>query len=148
MSQRAESRGPQAPGADEVVVLEPRPQLLALTPQQFIQQVVQQHHPLAIVEGPDFRFGQRRQGDVQTLRELGRAHDFEVIVVPPVDIVLNDFSVVPSSSSLARWLTEQGRVVDVACCLGEPLAIEGRVVVGERAVAISAAPLPTSILPP
>lgn len=132
MSREQKIAALKSAGADEVVVLEPRLDLLALTPQQFIQQVVHRHHPRAIVEGPDFRFGRRRQGDVQTLRELGHAHDFKVIVVPPVDVVLDDLSVVSSSSSLARWLAEQGRVVDVARCLGQPLAIEGRVVLGER----------------
>lgn len=132
MSQMQKAAALKAAGADEVVVLEPRPELLSLTPQQFVQQLVERYHPLAIVEGPDFRFGHDRTGDVQTLTDLGRQYGFQTLVVGPVDVVLDDLSVARVSSSLARWLTEQGRVVDVARCLGEPLAIDGRVVVGER----------------
>src|SRR4051812_26301182 len=47
----------KAAGADEVVPLKPTPDLLGMTPEQFADQVLARYSPIAIVEGPDFRFG-------------------------------------------------------------------------------------------
>ncbi|MEZ6234509.1 MAG: riboflavin kinase [Phycisphaerales bacterium] len=126
----------RAGGADEVVRLEPTPGLLGLSPEQFVDRLVAAHAPLAIVEGPDFRFGKGRAGDVAALRRLGRerseAEHFAVRVVEPVETVLGDHSIVAASSTLARWLLERGRAADVARVLGEPYRIEGTVVRGDR----------------
>lgn len=126
----------RAGGADEVVRLEPTPDLLGLSPEQFVDRLVAEHAPLAIVEGPDFRFGKGRAGDVAALRRLGRerseAEQFAVRVVEPVETVLGDHSVVAASSTLARWLLERGRVSDLARVLGAPYRIAGTVVRGDR----------------
>ncbi|MCA9286977.1 MAG: bifunctional riboflavin kinase/FMN adenylyltransferase [Phycisphaerales bacterium] len=126
----------RAAGADAVVRLEPTPDLLGLSPERFVDRLAAEHAPLAIVEGPDFRFGKGRAGDVAALRRLGRerseAEQFAVRVVEPVETVLGDHSIVTASSTLARWLLERGRVADVARVLGEPYRIEGMVVRGDR----------------
>jgi riboflavin kinase/FMN adenylyltransferase len=119
-------------GADEVVLLEPTPALLAMSPRQWIEQVVARHHPVAIVEGPDFRFGHRRAGDVDTLRDLGREFAYETRVVSPVEVPLTNQQVVTVSSSLVRWLLVRGRVADATVCLGRLYALEATVVRGEQ----------------
>ena len=39
-------------GADDVIVMEPTPQLLGQTPQHFVEQIVGQYRPTTVVEGP------------------------------------------------------------------------------------------------
>jgi riboflavin kinase/FMN adenylyltransferase len=56
----------------------------------------------------------------------------EVNVIEPVSIALLDFTVVPVSSSLIRWLLFNGRVRDAAICTGRPFALEGSVVKGHQ----------------
>jgi riboflavin kinase / FMN adenylyltransferase len=129
-ARRAEQLG-QA-GADEVVRLEPSSRLLALTPEEFIGHLVQDLNPVAIVEGPDFRFGRGRAGDVGTLASQGAMHGFEVEVVPPVEAVMTDGTVATASSTLARWLVAQGRVRDAAAVLGREYEVEGTVVRGDQ----------------
>lgn len=119
-------------GVGRVVVLPATPALLALTPEQFIRRLVQEYNPVAFVEGPDFRFGKDRQGDNETLAKLGREMGFDTHVVERVLMPLHDQLLTPVSSSMIRWLLEQGRVADAARCLRQPYAIDGTVVQGER----------------
>ncbi|MFT5422678.1 MAG: riboflavin kinase/FMN adenylyltransferase [Phycisphaerales bacterium] len=119
-------------GADTVERLEPTGGLLGMTPEDFIADVVQRHRPGFFVEGPDFHFGKGRAGNPETLRRLAAKHRFEAITVPPMPVALLDQSVVTASSTLARWLLENGRVRDAALMLGRPFTLTGTVVQGDR----------------
>lgn len=119
-------------GADEVVALEPTPELLSRTPQEFVDWVVETHGPSVFVEGPDFRFGKARAGDTGVLTELGAKRGFGLEVVQEVDVSLADQSVVRASSTVVRWLLEQGRVADAAMVLGRRYEIRGEVRQGDQ----------------
>lgn len=119
-------------GADEVMRLEPTVELLGLTPERFVDEVLLPLRPVAVVEGPDFRFGAKRAGDVATLGELGHSRGFAVHVVEPVAVSLNDQAVVTASSSRVRWLLEQGRVADAGRVLGRAYELAGEVGRGDQ----------------
>jgi riboflavin kinase/FMN adenylyltransferase len=121
-----------AAGADEVVRLEPTGDLLAMTPDEFLGHVVKELAPIAIVEGPDFRFGRGRAGDLRVMADYGKTHDFEVRVVSPVEVAMTDHTIVQASSTLARWLIENGRMRDAAIVLGRDYEVVGKVVKGEQ----------------
>ena len=91
-----------AAGADRVQILVPSLDLFSQSPQEFITNLVAEHHPLAIVEGSNFCFGRQRSGTVETLRELGKTHGFDVHVHEQSQVMLSDQLLVPVSSSLAR----------------------------------------------
>lgn len=122
----------EASGADDVVRLEPTEELLGSTPEAFIEQLVEKYAPTAIVEGPDFAFGRNRTGNLDLLRSLGNDHGFEVIVVDPVEVPLNDQIVVTASSSVTRWLLQQGRVADAAIVLDRHYRVRSRVSPGDQ----------------
>jgi riboflavin kinase/FMN adenylyltransferase len=119
-------------GAQEVIVHDPSPELLTLAAEAFIAQIVEDHRPLAIVEGVDFRFGRGRRGDTPLLRELGERHGFEAVIIPKVEVPLHNHQLVTVSSSLCRWLVGHGRVADAARCLGEAFSLTARVAAGDR----------------
>ncbi len=122
-------------GADLVVGLRPTAAFLDQTPEQFVTQLGKGDHefvPDFIVEGSDFRFGKGRIGTVQTLREMEHKFGFKTIVVPPVEAVLSDQSVVQVSSSMVRRLSERGRVRDAGFLLGRPYELNGTVVRGDQ----------------
>lgn len=119
-------------GADDVIQLNPTQDLLDLTPEAFIDRLVADHAPIAIVEGPDFCFGRRRSGTLDTLRALGTIHHFTTDVVDPVEVALNDHTIVRASSSITRWLLSHGRVADAAAVLGRPYTLTATVVQGDR----------------
>lgn len=119
-------------GADRVERLEPTPELLGMSPGDFVGRLAETHRPTHIVEGRDFHFGKGRAGTVGTLRELAGARGIAVEVVPPVVVTLRDQSEVVASSTLVRWLLARGRVRDAAYALGRAHELSGTVVTGDR----------------
>jgi riboflavin kinase/FMN adenylyltransferase len=119
-------------GADEVHRLEPSAALLSESPEQFVNRILGLHQVVGVVEGPDFRFGKGRAGDVSTLATLGAKLGFTVDVVDPVSVTLNDHAIAPARSTIVRWLLGHGRVDDAARVLGHPYTMRGEVVRGDQ----------------
>ncbi len=119
-------------GADSITSMAATADFLALSPEQFFDWVLQNASPTAFVEGADFRFGCRRQGDVDLLKNLAAAHGLTVDVLEHVEARLTDDLLVPVSSSLIRWMLAQGRVRDAAALLGRPHRLEGVVRPGQK----------------
>ncbi len=81
-----------------------------------------------LVVGPDFALGKNRDGDVNTLRALGRTLGFDVVVLQ--DKLLENQQ--PISSTRTRECVESGDVAAAARLLGRPFEIEGEVVSGQQ----------------
>lgn len=119
-------------GADDVRVIELTKAVLAMTPEQFVEAYLAGGRVLAIVEGPNFRFGARRHGDVDLLSSLGDKHGFATHIESTQHVDLHDQLLAPLSSSLIRWLIGRGRVADAARCMGRPFELRGKIVKGEQ----------------
>jgi riboflavin kinase/FMN adenylyltransferase len=121
-------------GADEVLVLETDRRLLSLDPEAFLDHLdaALGSSPDWVIEGPDFRFGRRREGTVETLQELGGIRGFKVRVEEELSIPLQDGQVMPARSSAVRQLLKLGRVEDASRLLGAPHVLHGRVVQGDQ----------------
>ena len=117
---------------DVLIVLKDSLELLNMSPEQFVDEFLMEHlQPSVIVEGPDFNFGYGRSGDVNTLRELGKTRNFEVIEVPFVQYdIERDGTVHKCSSSAIRQLVEQGRVRPASQILGRPYRLIGKTIPG------------------
>ncbi len=114
-------------GVDTVGVL-PFAQVKDWTPQAFVEVVLVNALSASIVAvGEDFRFGRDRSGDVDTLRDLGKAGGFQVAVL---DLLREDASN-PISSSSIRELISSGDVNRAASLLGRPFTVRGPVVKGD-----------------
>src|SRR5262249_45833412 len=81
---RAELR--VATGPDPVLTRQTTQELLRLTPEEFLEQVLRARLDVrALVEGADFRFGRNRTGDMDTLAELCRRDGLRPpVIVPPL----------------------------------------------------------------
>ncbi|MDA1262688.1 MAG: riboflavin biosynthesis protein RibF [Planctomycetota bacterium] len=119
-------------GVHRVECLKTTAELLALTPDAFVELLQSRINFSAVVEGEDFRFGCRRSGDVNTLREIGRRKKFETIVADDVDVALHDGQIVSARSSMVRWLLANGRVADARRMLGRSYSVAGIVVLGQQ----------------
>lgn len=114
-------------GIDEVLILPFTSDIARLTPEEFVQQILEgKLQARAVLVGDNFRFGHRAAGDARTMEELGRRHGFSTEIVEAISwrgrII---------SSSEIRRLIEAGNV-SVACrLLGRPYALNGKVVHGE-----------------
>jgi riboflavin kinase/FMN adenylyltransferase len=114
-------------GLDAVLILRFDAELASLSGEEFFSQVL--CGPIrfeAIHVGSNFRFGRRREGDVELLRALGARHGFGVVAVSPVTL---ERGVV--SSSAVRKAIEDGEVGLAAEMLGRPFAVVGEVVEGD-----------------
>jgi riboflavin kinase / FMN adenylyltransferase len=118
----------EAAGADVAVVVESRPEFFNSPAEVFVEEVILGRlKPIAVVEGPSFRFGRHRQGGPETLAAAGKKHGFEFEVVPSVRVALGGHPDTVISSSLVRHLLGSGTVDQAAVCLGRPYALLGTV---------------------
>lgn len=78
-----------------------------------------------IVVGENFRFGRRRQGDIEDLHRLGQKYGFVVHPLPPV---IRQGQ--PVSSSRIRSLLLAGNIATANQLLGYPYVVGGRVIKG------------------
>lgn len=117
-------------GADEVRELEPTHELLGLGAEEFMEKLRGEIDFDLVVEGPDFRFARRRSAGVEELAGIGRRMGFEVAVLEPVSVTLEDQGSTTVCSTLIRWLLEQRRPVDARRALGRPYRLAGTVVRG------------------
>lgn len=114
-------------GADRVEVVSFDRTFASLSAEMFVQsRLVEGLSARGVVVGPDFRFGRGRGGDIETLRELGRKHGYEVVVVDPVRL---DDEVV--SSTRVRAVLGEGDVRMAAKLLGRVHDVAGTVVRGD-----------------
>ena len=116
-----------ASGVDATLVIEFTTEFAHLSPQEFVEQVfVAALHACAVIVGEDTRFGWRNTGNVDTLRELGAADDFEVVVLADLGEGAR------WSSTMARGQLAEGDVEGAAVVLGRPSRVCGTVVHGDH----------------
>ena len=115
------------PGIDRVVPVEFTRELSQLSAAEFVDALSKELGMKGLVVGPDFALGHRRQGDVATLREMGKTAGFWVETA-------NNFSLddAPVKSSAIRELLAQGQVERVKRMLDRPFSLGGEVETGDR----------------
>ncbi len=115
-------------GVDALIAYPTDTELLSLSAEQFFQQkICGLLQATAMVEGPNFRFGHERGGDVSLLRELCSAANIPFHVVPPSE----DEQGLISSTRIRNFLTA-GDVRAANAMLTQPYALAGVVVPGAQ----------------
>lgn len=113
-------------GIDTVVVLPFTRELAHLPPAEFVDRILRDRlHAIAVIVGPNFRFGYRQAGDVKTLTELGSERGYDVEVVSFIEVRGQRVS-----STRIRELLAAGRVHAAGRLLGRPFSNSGRIVTG------------------
>lgn len=109
-------------GMDATFVIHYDESVYTLTPEEFaLRYLVDALHAREVIVGEDFRFGAGNSGDIDTLRELGREHGFDVVMV--ADITAPEGR--RWSSSWVRELLAEGDVAGAARVLGHLHRIRG-----------------------
>ncbi len=115
-------------GVDRVIVEHFNAGFAAMAPLDFIERIVVQGMQAKwLIVGEDFRFGAKRAGDIGMLMEAGKRYGFEVEALPTV---LNAGTRI--SSSAVREALACGDFAQVRQMLGQPYAISGRVIHGQK----------------
>ena len=115
-------------GVEKMFVLPFSKEFSALTAEEFCADVLAGKLGLShVVVGADFRFGAKRAGDVDYLKDAGARLGFGVTVA---DLISDDAEEV--SSTAIRAALSEGRVEDATRMLGHLHRIEGEVEHGEK----------------
>lgn len=118
-----------AVGVDLVLVLPFTPELAALTPAAFVEQVlVERLQATKVIVGTNFRFGHKAAGDVVSLSDAGDRHGFTTEAVTLLEL---DGAPI-SSSELRRRIREDGDLEWANRALGRPFRLAGEVVAGDQ----------------
>ncbi|MGD1118770.1 MAG: bifunctional riboflavin kinase/FAD synthetase [Dehalococcoidales bacterium] len=112
-------------GVDYVVPLTFDASLAKLDAGSFIDLLQKYLKMRGLVVGPDFALGKAREGDIETLKKLGRDGGFSVTIVSP--LVQN--GEVVSSTAIRKALAD-GDMEKYARLTGHPFTLHGRVVTG------------------
>lgn len=118
-------------GLGAVLVLEFTHEFAQQTPEEFVKATfVDALGAVAVVVGKDTRFGVRNSGDVETLRDLGTVHGFDVVALDDIG---------EGEAHGARWSSTQlraellaGNVTHASQILGRPHRVTGTVVHGDH----------------
>jgi riboflavin kinase / FMN adenylyltransferase len=105
-------------GIEETLVVEFSLEFQRVEPEEFARRYLEGIGARVVVAGADFRFGHKRAGDLDLLRQMG----FDARAVPLLEDV---------SSSEIRRLLHEGEVDRAAALLGRPAEVEGIVVEGD-----------------
>ncbi|MGH8032944.1 MAG: bifunctional riboflavin kinase/FAD synthetase, partial [Luteimonas sp.] len=125
---RRRYQGLRALGADLVGLLRFDAEMVAMSAEAFVQTVlIGRLAAREVFVGPGFRFGNRRLGDLDMLRRQGALHGFVADAIAPVSL---DGERV--SSTRIRAALQSGEFDTAARLLGQPYAIDGRVVRGRQ----------------
>jgi riboflavin kinase/FMN adenylyltransferase len=113
-------------GIDALLIYPTTRAFLDLSAREFFDRVIRNRlDARAMVEGPNFFFGRRRSGTLETLRQFCTEAAVRFEVAPPVKIRGQIVS-----SSCIRQLLLEGRVEEAAHLLGRPYRLRGTVVRG------------------
>jgi riboflavin kinase / FMN adenylyltransferase len=105
-------------GVEETLVVDFTLDFQRIEAEDFARDYLEAIGTRVVAAGADFRFGHRREGDLELLARLG----FDAQVVPAVEGV---------SSSAIRQLLHAGDVGAAASLIGRPAEVEGVVVEGD-----------------
>lgn len=125
---RDNMRSLQRAGIDRVIVEHFNAHFAALTPHDFIKQVlVDGLHVKWLMVGEDFCFGAKRAGNIALLEAAGKQYGFSVVTLPSVQN-----KGVRISSSAVRLALVNGDFDEAQALLGAPYRISGHVVHGQK----------------
>lgn len=112
----------KAYGIDQVVCLRFDQALVARTAEAFCQTVLAPLQARRICVGENFRFGAKRGGDCETLKQLGKVHGWQLEAMP-----MTQLSGGRVSSTRVRAALQSDDLENTESLLGRAYAIAGRV---------------------
>jgi riboflavin kinase / FMN adenylyltransferase len=115
-------------GVEQLVLLPFNRELAALTPQQFVEEILVNHLQARRVSiGQDFRFGCKRSGTATDLQAIAAEYGIAVTLVP-----LLTFQGERISSSAIREALEEGNLQGANRMLGRSYSLVGEVIRGQQ----------------
>jgi riboflavin kinase/FMN adenylyltransferase len=116
----------QRAGAENVVVIDFNEAMSKVPAEDFLRRLVDQMGMVGFVMGPDNRFGQGGEGNIEFARKMGQDLKFRVHATPPVQV-----SGQRVSSTAIRAAIRDGELDLAAAMMSRPVTFLGEVVKGD-----------------
>lgn len=100
---------------------------MKISPQEFIEKLVNAYNVKGIIVGFNFRFGYKNLGDISLLEKYSKLLGFELFIVKPVKLC----DEIISSTKIRNYIKE-GKMEKANEMLGRPFKIEGEVIKGRQ----------------
>jgi riboflavin kinase / FMN adenylyltransferase len=113
-------------GVDSVIVLTFTKKFSRLGAREFLNLLKSRLNMRSLVIGPDFSLGRDNEGDIPTLRQLGKEMGFTLTVVPPTE----KNGEIVSSTAIRKALAE-GNMEKVRQLMGRCFSLHGKVIRGK-----------------
>jgi riboflavin kinase/FMN adenylyltransferase len=118
-------------GLDVLICVPFTPEFATISPESFVEDLlVKKIGMKAIVVGEDYSYGSKRRGNLSTLRADAERLDFEVILVPGIQLPALVSGRI--SSTRIRELVMDGNVTEAQKLLGRHYQVRGDVVAGRK----------------
>lgn len=114
-------------GADYLIECPFTDRVRNLSPESFIDWIVDRLHVKCIVMGKDFRFGYQRAGDYHTMQAYASRYGYETLVLEKVQENGRDIS-----STDIREALLAGKIADANRMLGYEFFVRGKVIHGKQ----------------
>lgn len=102
--------------------------IMKYSPQEFIKKIlIDKLRAKLVVVGLDYRFGYKKSGDANLIKEICKKYDIEVIIIDPVKYKNEDVS-----STRIRYSIKNGDMIEAENMLGRRYTIIGNVVTGKK----------------
>lgn len=114
-------------GVDKVYFEHLTMKILNMSPENFIKDLLLKRFRVgSVVAGFNYRFGAKAEGNAETLKELGKKHDFDVYITDEISVEGKTLS-----STLLRNLLSEGEIEKYNEYSERPYTIRGKVMRGK-----------------
>lgn len=102
-------------------------ELMEMSPEDFILNMIKCYNAIGIVAGFNYKFGHKNLGDIKLLKKLSEKHNFKLYIINPIE-----YNEVVISSTRIRNTISNGKIEDANNMLLKPYMLKGKVVEGKK----------------
>lgn len=102
-------------------------ELMEMSPEDFILNMIKCYNVIGIVAGFNYKFGHKNLGDIKLLKKLSEKHNFKLCIINPIE-----YNEVVISSTRIRNNISNGKIEDANNMLLKPYMLKGKVVEGKK----------------
>ncbi|AGK97454.1 bifunctional riboflavin kinase/FAD synthetase [Clostridium pasteurianum] len=102
-------------------------EMMKMSPEDFIVNMIKCYNPIGLVVGFNYKFGHRNLGDIKLLQKLSEKYNFKLYIINPIE-----YNETVISSTRIRNTIGNGKIEDANNMLLKPYMLKGKVIYGKQ----------------